>query len=403
MILPYASDNLPTRRPLATLILLAVTFALTLLAVGYGWAAGQDTTNATLLSLVGIVPDHFQPFALLMYPLFHDSLGHFLINAFYLWVFGAGIEAAVGRKRFLLLYFAGGAVGGLLQWLVTILLLPPDRQSIPIVGASAACAALIGLYAVRYYRATLHFVGIPVRAHVVVVVTLFLLFEIGGGLWNLLAGDASDGVAHWAHIGGFIFGLACANLMRLAEAGERAYLRQDASQAMHKSVPGEAIKKWETLLLREPHNTSARRELARAWLLLGDREQAEQEYRSGLFTHLQQNRRTEAAMLYAEMREDSLFTADLSARQLFALGSALEDLEQYALAADTLRLASVQNNGDAEAETALLKVISLYVHRLDRREEARTLLLLFYERHANSAFRPLADDLRRVIENSSEL
>ncbi len=400
MILPYASDNLPARRPLATLLLLAVTFAFALLIALSRWT-GNGAGAAQVLALAGIVPGHFNPLTLLTYSLFHDSLGHFLANAFYLWVFGAGIEAAVGRRKFLLLYFAGGAVGGLLQWLVTTLAVVDANQSVPIVGASASCATLVGLYAARYYRATIRFVGLPFKAHVVMVVMLFLALEIGGGLWTMLAGDTLDGVAHWAHIGGFVFGLACAGWMRLAEAGERAYLRQDASQAMRRSEPGEAIRKWETLLDREPGNGDARRELARAWLLLGDREQAEQEYVSALLTYLGQNRRADAAMQYAEMRETGLANPRLTEPQWFALGVALEDLEQYAFAADALHAAYLQNPTAPQAETALLKTASLYTHRLGRRADARVLLQMFYANYSNSAWRSLADDLKRVVEADS--
>jgi len=395
MILPYASDNLPARRPYATLILLAVTLALSCYAITTN---RSEDGSSQILSAFGIVPDHFNPLTLLSYPLFHAGVGHFLVNAFYLWLFGAGIEVAVGSKRFLLLYFAGGAVGGLLQWLVTILLLPADAQSIPIVGASAACATLIGLYAVRYYRATLRFVGLPFRIHVVLVVTLFLIYEIGTGVWNLLSGEAFDGVAHWAHSGGFIFGLGCAHLMRLSEAGARAYLTQDASQAMLKNVPGAAIKKWEELLTREPKNAQARCELGRAWLMLGDREQAKNEYMRSLVDFVDQLRLTEAATLYVEMRELELTADDMTASQFFALGSGLIDVEQYALATETLRCVFLQHASADEAEMALLEAISLYVHQLDRHEEARICLRLFFERHSNSPLRPLALDLRRIIE-----
>ena len=405
MILPYASDNLPARRPIATLLLLAVTFALALL-VAVSRGTGNAGGAAQILALAGIVPGHFNPLTLFTYNLFHDSLGHFLVNAFYLWIFGAGIEAAVGRKTFLLLYFAGGALGGLLQWLVTTLMLPDavqggSVQNVPIVGASAACATLIGLYAARYYRATIRFVGLPFRAHVVAVVMLFLALEIGGGIWTMLVGNTLDGVAHWAHIGGFVFGLGCAGWMRLAEVGERAYLSQDASHAMQKNRPGAAIRKWETLLDRDPANVEARRELARAWLLYGDPEQAQKEYVDGLRLYLAHNRRLDAAAQYAELRENGFATPPLSALQWFTLGLALEDLEQYALAAEALHEAYLHNPDAPESETALLKTASLYTHRLGRSDEARVLLQMFGDRYPNSAFRALAGDLQRVIQSAA--
>ncbi len=393
MILPY-SDNPISRRPPATLGLLAVTFLLSLCVLLLR-GSGHASTAAHLISFFGLVPDHFQFFALLTYPLFHDSLSHFCVNAFFLWVFGTGIEAAVGSRRFLLLYFLGGLVGGALQCLVTATLLPPEYQSAPIIGASAACAGLIGLYAARYYRATISFVGLPVRAHVVVVVTLYLALEILAGLWNLLGGNNGDGVAHWAHIGGFVFGLGCAYLLRLTDHGARAYLSLDALHAMSKSVPGAAIKKWETLLARNPNDQEARTELARAWLMLGDGEQALKQYHQVLAYYLEQQQRVEAATLYSEMRESDLIVADVSPANLLNVGIALEELQQYGLAADVLRGLALDQTASPEAETALLKTASLYLNRLDRRADAQVLLRLFVEQYPNSPLRPFAEDWQR--------
>ncbi len=393
MLLPYASDRGPTLRPYATLSVLLATVVVAV-ALAFGERSGGPSEK--WLYILGLVPAHFQPLTLLTYPFVHEGFGHLLLNAFYLWVFGAGVENAVGRGRFLALYLAGGAVGGALQTLVTLSLLPPATAAIPIVGASAACAGLIGLYAVRYYRARLAFVGLPFRPHVVAVVAVFLAYEIGAGLWSLGAGAEAAGVAHWAHVGGFIFGLSCAYLLKLDQAGERAYLTQDARQDMDTNEPGAAIRRWEQLLAREPDSATARVELARAWLALGDSEQASESYLAAIAFQLSRNARVEAALLYAEMREKGLNDAPLPTGQLFALGGALEEVERFDLAAQTLRALTVRAPDSVEAETASLKVISLYVHRLDRREEARILLRLFKERYPHSAGRALADDLLKA-------
>ena len=399
MILPY-SDNQPLRRPLATLGLLAATFALSLWLLLCGWQ-GRAGEAAPLPALVGLVPDHFRFLNLLTYPLFHDSLGHLLVNAFFLWVFGAGIEAAVGSRLFLLLYFLGGLVGGALQCIVTATLLPPEYQAIPIVGASAACAGLIGLYAVRYYRASINFVGLPFRAHVVVVVTLYLILEIGGGLWNLLAGNNGDGVAHWAHIGGFVFGLGCAYLLHLVDHGERAYLSLDALQAMSKSVPGAAIKKWEILLTRDPGNVEARVELARAWLMLGDKEHAQGNYALALVSYLEQQGSVAATLLVVEMREAEPSITHITPAQRLGIGLALDELQQYAQAAELLQNLGMEHSDAPEAETALLKTALLYAQRLGRRDDALIFLRLFVERYPNSPQRKQAEEWQRAVTSLS--
>ena len=372
---------------------------------------------AEMLSAVGLTPLRFHPLTLFTYIFFHAGVAHLVVNLFYLYVFGAGVEDAVGRSRFILLYLACGAIGGLLQWLVTITLLSPMVAAVPLVGASAACAGLMGLFAVRFYRARLAFVGLPFRPHVVSLVAFFLFMEIGLGLYALIAGSASDGVAHWAHVGGFIFGLGCAHLLKLSDAGSRAYLRADASTAMDRSVPGAAIKKWEMLLAREPDNPAVHEELARAWLLLGDGDSAIQHYFSSLVLYLKRLDRNSAARLFTELHNIGLprnnedktariatrsslagVLMELTPEQLFSIGAALETNEQFDLATEAYRVVSMRAPETQEGETAVLKCATITLKKLGRVPEAKALLDLFLDRYKDSAYRVLAEDLRREAE-----
>lgn len=405
MLLPYASEEGPLReggshqvRPYATLVLLVITLA-TAVGMEIAMQTGNGDRVERVLEWFALVPARplAHPWAFLTYVFLHVGFAHLLANAFYLWVFGGGVEAAVGWKKFLALYLAGGAFGGVLQCVVVRNLLA-DMADLPVVGASAACACLIGVYAVRYYRARLYFAPIPLRLHVVLVVGIFLLYEIGSGLWGAATGAVADGVAHWAHVGGFLFGLIYAQVTRLDVAGQSAYLQADAARA---SVPGAAIRRWEALLAREPGNPTAHAELARAWLQMGDTEHAANHYLHAINAHLRNNQRAEAALLYAEMREHALRTPSPSSNQLYQLGCALEELEQFALAAETLRAVTVRSPESPEAEVALLKVIGLYIHRLGRREEAAILLRLFRERYPHSNWLPVARELDRAISAAS--
>ncbi len=374
-----------------------------------------------MLSAVGLVPLHLHPLTLFTYIFFHAGASHLIVNLFYVYVFGAGVEDAVGRSRYILLYLACGAVGGLLQWLVTITLLPPPADVTPVVGASAACAGLMGLFAVRYYRARLAFVGLPFRPHVVSVVALFLFVEIGLGMVALVRANAADGVAHWAHVGGFVFGLACAQLLNLSDVGSTAYLRSDASNAMDRSVPGAAIKRLRQLLARDPDSPFLTEELARAWMMLGDREAAVRHYVDSITLFLKLADRRDAARIFTELhaiglprdddrgRAQSTTAPSLSAilmrltpEQLFGIGSALEANLQYELAAEAFRIVSMRAPETQEAETAALKCASICLRSLGRAREARIMVDLFLDRYQNSPFRVLAEDLRREAEAKAQ-
>lgn len=375
---------------------LGIHIVLTFVVIRAG-RPGAPLPVDRLLVLVGVIPAHFRPYTLLTYSFFHEGLLHLLANLFFVWVFGSGMEEAIGRWRFLALYVAGGAVGAILQVLVTNALLPTFVASRPIIGASAACTALMGLYAVRYYRARLAFVGMSWRPHVVAVVGVCLAYEVIGALWSLQAGDGADSVAHWAHIGGFVFGLTIGQVMRLDVAAQLDYLTSDAATAMEKSDPGEAIRRLETLLAREPENLSARVELARAWILLGDTENSSGHYVEALRGYLGKKQRDDAVRLYGELREHYANAGIVPVDLLFPLGLALEESERAEQAAEILRSVTVRCPNALESETALLKVINLYIFRLDRRDEGAILARLFLERYPQSPFRNLAEDLRREV------
>lgn len=395
MLLPYASDYTPSRRAWVTWSLIAAMGAmLAWVLLNARWQGPERAQE--ILAAFGLVPARFNPWTLLSYAFVHGDARHWLINAFYLLVFGAGVEEAVGWRRYLAMFFLASIVGGGAQVWVTQHVATGVPSNVPIVGASGACAGLIGLFAVRYYRARLRFVGLPFRPHVVAVVALFLIYEMGTGAWEWLHGTPGAGVAHWAHIGGFVFGLVAAQILRLDAQGQRAYLAQDATRA---SVPGAAIRRWEHILTREPDNAMARVELARAWMQMGDAEQAIPHYVQAIQTRLKEGHRSEAALLYGELRENVPGFAPATVfdtPQLFTLGNALEDVEQYTDATEVLRAVMVQSPDAPEAETALLKVVQLYVYRLNRREEAQILIRLFLDRYPHSSWRGMAEELRRV-------
>lgn len=418
MLLPYASDFRPKQFPAVTVALLIVTAMVTIVTTAINHFAGMAPSRAALLSF-GLVPAHFRAVNLLTYSFFHDGFAHLLVNLLYLWVFGAGVEAAVGRWRLLLFYLTGGMIGGVFQTLFSLRSLSPLEAGQPIVGASAACACLIGLFAVRYYRARLAFVGWPFQPQVTLVVLLFLTVEIGLGVYALVVGALADGVAHWAHTGGFAFGLACGLALRLDDAGSRAYLQSDSTALLDRSDPGGAIRRCEALLAHDRNSAEAHQDIARAWLQLDDRANAADHFTEALRIRLTRNERREAARLFAEMlgkgigsREigggarhgtQSLRSLALGPAQLLTLGNALEEAGDYDMAADVLRAVTVHAPQSPEAEAALLRVSLLYATRLSRREEARILARLFQERYPESPFRARARELLRTLEADENL
>ena len=139
----------------------------------------------------------------------HGSLLHIAGNMLFLWIFGNNVEDSMGRLKFLLFYLAGGLAAIALQTAVG-----PDA-AVPTVGASGAVAAVLGAYVILHPRArvlTLIFLVIFftfVELPAMLVLGAWFLLQIFSGLQDFAAPatGGGGGVAYFAHIGGFIFGL----------------------------------------------------------------------------------------------------------------------------------------------------------------------------------------------------
>jgi membrane associated rhomboid family serine protease len=143
----------------------------------------------------------------------HGGWLHIAGNMIFLWIFGNNVEDSMGRLRFVFFYLLGGVAAALAQ-----VAIDPDA-TIPLVGASGAIAAVLGGYALLYPRArvlTLFFFFfiffIEVPALLLLGLWIFTQFlpAVGQLAQPELAGGG--GVAYWAHIGGFLFGLAAIKL-----------------------------------------------------------------------------------------------------------------------------------------------------------------------------------------------
>jgi len=144
----------------------------------------------------------------------HGGVLHIAGNMLFLWIFGNNIEDAMGRVKFILFYLAGGLVAVLAQTAID-----PDA-AVPTIGASGAVAAVLGGYALLYPKArvvTLIFIVFFVTVlelPALVVLGLWFLLQLFYGSAELAQPvGGGGGVAYFAHIGGFVFGLLVIKLL----------------------------------------------------------------------------------------------------------------------------------------------------------------------------------------------
>jgi membrane associated rhomboid family serine protease len=149
----------------------------------------------------------------------HGSWLHIAGNMLFLWIFGNNVEDAFGHIRFLVWYIAAGIVAAGLQTFVTLAFTDAAGASIPNVGASGAIAGVLGAYFVLLPTASVLTAFIIVffvflrEIPAMFFLGLWFIFQLWEGGFSILQPQAGGGVAFFAHIGGFAFGVATALLL----------------------------------------------------------------------------------------------------------------------------------------------------------------------------------------------
>jgi membrane associated rhomboid family serine protease len=178
-------------------------FALVPAAVTRALSIGAHRDAGALAPLMTTVTSMF----------IHGGLWHVAGNMLYLFIFGAAVEYRMGALRYLSFYFAAGIAAAL----ATVWIAP--TSSVPVIGASGAIAGVLGAYFILYPRGRIltilpififvQFIEIPA------VIYLFVWFaaQLYAGLQQSGRAAVMGGVAWWAHVGGFMFGVALAPML----------------------------------------------------------------------------------------------------------------------------------------------------------------------------------------------
>ncbi|MCM1532269.1 MAG: rhomboid family intramembrane serine protease [Bacteroides sp.] len=164
------------------------------------------------LGLHYFTAQNFYPFQFITYMFMHGNFSHLFFNMFALWMFGYALENYWGSKRFLLYYLVTGIGAGLIQsgvqaWELVPLMQKYDPFSVQqyvdnivTVGASGAVFGILLAFGMCFPNVPIYlYFFIPIRAKWFVII--YGAIELFAGI-----GGTADGVAHFAHLGGMIFG-----------------------------------------------------------------------------------------------------------------------------------------------------------------------------------------------------
>lgn len=270
---PFSTDRAVRRFPWVTVTLVTMNVACFLAA-----RHALDTGGALALDPLdkfGLIPRHPRPFKFLSYFFMHENVLHLLWNMAFLWLFGPSLEDAIGRWFFAAVYLGGGIFAGLLN--TSTVMLFAANQTVaytPLVGASGAVSAVLGIFAVRFYRSRIQIYWAPPailgfgkgvwEAPALIALGLWAAENMFGAVFSLVD-PAHSSIAYWAHVGGFVFGVAVAQVADLLGEGKKEYLLHEARSAIARGddpSASEAIHKFRLTLQRRPEDAEARRALA---------------------------------------------------------------------------------------------------------------------------------------------
>jgi len=213
------SDGMPARRfPVVNVLLIVANFAVWLLyeLPNLNSAVYHASFYACMVDNACRGPE---PWGLswITAMFLHGSWDHILGNMLFLAIFGKNVENALGSLRYLAFYFAGGFAAMMTQTAMTLLFGTTADAQVPNLGASGAIAAVLGAYfllypgsRVRTWIFPIFFVNIPAW----IFLGLWFLYQLIEANFGLFSTSANGGgVAFFAHVGGFIFGVVTIRLL----------------------------------------------------------------------------------------------------------------------------------------------------------------------------------------------
>ena len=226
-MIPYHDENDTVRPAYVTILLIALCSIVWLVYQG----AGQEVALAASVCNRGLIPGELtetlragmafrmtEELACVIDPgpqytnvltsmFLHGSWMHLIGNMWFLWLFGNNVEDSMTRPRFLVFYLLCGLGAALAQ------VLADPSSPVPMVGASGAISGVMGAYLVLYPHARV-FTLVPLGFFLTTValpawmmLIYWMLIQILGGLSQTVA-EQGGGVAFWAHVGGFVAGVA---------------------------------------------------------------------------------------------------------------------------------------------------------------------------------------------------
>ncbi|WP_309691147.1 rhomboid family intramembrane serine protease [Armatimonas sp.] len=339
----------------------------------------------------GLMRGHLQFLPLISYAFVHSDLFHLLGNMITLYVIGVHLEEALGNLAYLVAYLTGALVAGLAHVLITNAFFPVAAPEESLIGASGAIFAVLGLFAVRFWRTRVRLFGVP-AVPAAIAVSIVMALQIFLAIRSLVTPGA-DQVAYTAHLAGFFFGLGIAFPLRVLEQSAREYGIEDAEAALAQGDLPTAARYYRELLVRTPTDGGLAHTLALVQLRLGDQEVAHRYFTEALDLFSKQGNAAAVARVYSDAQRN-LLCVSLPVRLLQRVASACEDAQQYELTRHALANLCRDFPHTQDAELGMLKLGKLHLQKLHQRDNALAIFAEFLRLYPTSEW---ANHVRGMI------
>ncbi len=343
----------------------------------------------------GATPSHLSIITLITSMFIHVSFLHLFFNMLFLWLVGLNIEDDWGRPVFLILYLVGGIFSTLIYAGMSA------NKGIPLIGASGAISVIMGAFMIRHFKTRIRYFYFILLIFYPIWGTINIPAYVALPLWFLeqvfgasMSAHANGGVAYWAHIGGFLFGVVAGLLIRftglekevlepnIEKDREKVKFSPEMTNALkyiEKQNYEKAIEQLKNHLSNNSRDIDAYNLLIDSLIKTGRKEETIPYYEK--LIELASSNDNMIKHIYANMIDNDVVES-ASPKTLYSIANYLYKNERFLDAIDIYKII-IDKNNKILSRMALFKVVIGY-GEIERFTEAKNFLNILKDRFPDS-------------------
>lgn len=390
-MIPIGTNVERNSLPKATLALIAINVIVFIFEL-----AMPVDALVTVFNNFGFSPVTRNPLAAVTSIFLHADIFHVAFNMLFLWVFGSPVEERVGSRNFLIYYFGAGVVSGLLHVIMEVIA-RPDSTS-PLIGASGAISGIMALFLYRCFYSKMRLVISPIllpRQINIPVVPLILFWffkDVIGGIFSM---THQVGIAYWAHVGGFIFGIAIGKIKKYGHEGQVEWIRERILKKLEGGGGWKAAEKDLLKLIKiAPEDPEVQHDLARLYAGNSKPKLAEKHYAAAVQQYFLKDPESAA---YTVLEYAETMSRSMDIQYMFKAADALVKTNEFEDAHKVLLpVLGREDNSGPLVERSLVLFIKI-CRQLDKTGDVNEGLKIFNKHFPESRYE---NDVRTIMQTA---